>query len=495
LVGPSNSQASDGFGATHLFPGKEPEPMKKILISVFVLLLIAVFVLPFVGANKTEQTFNNWIAQVNQAGAYDLSWESYDKGWLQTEAVLKVGLKPGVVPAALLDEGENAWYLPVHLQLNHGPVLWLDGLRLGWFSGEFFLDEKHQMWLEHNLQKQGEGQFFVSNIHMNLFATTTLQDRSLPFSLVMSSGETIQVSAYSGEGVISRSGKLEYQGKLPSFSASGDDIEVAFSDAAFQLQSDFGNRAGKYVTPGYGEFSFKKIAIKGEEDWTFDIADLSLVSDLQINDAKTLVETKIKMAFSDLNVMGENISKAQLDLGFRNLSVVFLDQYLAIVQDTYAGDGEPNPMLAMQAMDLASQHLLPAGPQIHVNSFAFTTPEGSLEFNGHLALAPEAAQHISNPMAMIPYVSVETSLLVAKPLAFRLARRSTLNELDAVQFEGGSQMTDAEKEALADNQTQMKLDMLTLQGMLVDKGERYSSEFRFKNGQAELNGQAMPLPF
>ncbi|MCR6653820.1 MAG: YdgA family protein [Cellvibrionaceae bacterium] len=469
--------------------------MKKTLISVLVVLLIAVAVLPYVGAYKTEEVFNNWITQVNQTGAYDLAWESYDKGWLQTHAVLKVGFKPGVVFAAS-DTDETDWYLPLHLTLNHGPVLWLDGVGLGWFSGEFFFDEKHQMWLEHNLEKQGEGRFFVSKIHMNLMAETTLKDRSLPFSLTTSSGETVQVSAYTGEGTISRSGKLEYSGKLPSFTAAGGDFaEVSAADVLFRLQSDFGARVGQYVTPGYGEFSVKKILIKGQEEWTFDAADLSLVSDMQINSEKTLADVKIKMAFADLNIMGENISNARLDLGFSNISVVFLDQYLAMIQETYEGNSEANSMLAMQTMNMAAEHLLPGGPKIDVSSLAFTTREGSLEFNGHLAVAPEAAQHANNPFALIPHVSVDASLLVDKPLAFRLVRRSTMNELDAAQFEGGGQMTDAEKEALADNQTHMKLDMLTLQGMLVDKGERYSSEFHFKNGQAELNGQPVPLPF
>jgi uncharacterized protein YdgA (DUF945 family) len=41
----------------------------------------------------------------------------------------------------------------------------------------------------------------------------------------------------------------------------------------------------------------------------------------------------------------------------------------------------------------------------------------------------------------------------------------------------------------------MKLDMLIIQGTLVDKGEQYQSQFSFKNGKAEVNGQPLPLPF
>jgi len=464
--------------------------MKKFVIGLICVLLVALLVLPFVGSYKTEQTFNQWIAQVNQTSAYDLSWESYDKGWLQTKAVLKAGLKPG----AML--GEKPWYLPLHVKLNHGPVLWLDGARLGWFSGEFFLDEEHEMWLERNLQKQGEGSFFVSEIHMNLAAETTLKDRSLPFSFATAEGETIALSAYTGEGAISRSGKVEYTGKLASFNVSGGDYaEGSIEQIAFDIRSDFGSKVGEFIVPGYGEFSIGKIALKGTEEWVFDVGQLSLSSDMQLNADKSLANIKIKGSFADMEFMGEKISNAQLDLGFSNFSVLFLDQYLAVIQAGYDAESDTNQMLATQAMNLATQHLLPGGPQIHVDALAFTTREGSLEFDGHLAVAPEAAQLTGNPMAMISHVALDASLLVDKPLAFRLMRQSTMNDLDAAQFEGGGQMTDAEKEALADNQTQMKLDMLTLQGMLIDKGEKYSGEFHFKNGKAELNGRAMPLPF
>jgi Uncharacterized protein conserved in bacteria len=466
--------------------------MKKLVVGVVGVLLIALLVLPFVGSYKTEQTFNQWIAQVNQTSAYELSWENYDKGWLQTHAVLKVGFKSGVALAM----GEDAWYLPLHVELNHGPVLWLDGARLGWFSGEFFLDEKHQMWLDRNLQKQGEGRFFVSEIHMNLAAETRLQDRSLPFRLTTEEGETIEVSSYTGEGVISRSGKVEYSGKLASVNVSGGDFaEGSIEQIAFDIRSDFGAKVGEFIVPGYGEFSAGKIAIKGTEEWVFGAERLSVSSDMQLSADKSLANIKIKGGFADMEIMGEKISNAELDLVFSNFSVVFLDQYLAMIQDGYDAKNGANPMLAMQTMNMASQHLLPGGPKIHVDSLAFTTREGRLEFDGHLAVAPEAAQHMNNPLAMIPHVAVDASLLVDKPLAFRLMRRSTMNELDAAQFEGGGQMTDAEKEALADNQTHMKLDTLTLQGMLIDKGEQYSSEFHFKNGKAELNGRAMPLPF
>lgn len=468
--------------------------MKKILIAVVGLLVIALLVLPFFGAYKTEETFNNWIAQANRMGAYDLQWESYDKGWLQTQAVLKVGFKAGLLAASEGDE--QNWYLPLNVRLNHGPVLWLDGLRLGWFSGDFYLNEQHEMWLERNLQKQGEGPFFVSKVHMNLAGDTTLEDQSLPFSFTTEAGDTLQVSAYSGAGSIKRSGLIDYSGKLPAFAMTGGETaEVNIQDVLFRVRSDLGSKVGEYVIPGNGEFSIKKIAVEGDEDMSFVITDLLMSSDMRVNDDKTLADMEIKMAFANMETMGEQISNAKFDFDFANISTVFLDQYFAMMQQAYDAEAAANPMLAAQMMGMASEHLIPGGPEFNIHSLAFTTREGSLEFDGRLAVGAEAAQQMSNPMAMISHLTVDASLQVDKPLAFRLVRQSTMKDLNAAQFEGGDQMTDEEKEALADNQTHMKLDTLTIQGMLIDKDERYTSEFHFKDGQAVLNGQPMPLPF
>ena len=77
-----------------------------------------------------------------------------------------------------------------------------------------------------------------------------------------------------------------------------------------------------------------------------------MTSDMQLNDDQTLADMKIKLAFARMDFIGEQISKAKLDFDFANISTVFLDQYLATVQDAYDDQGEINPMLAMEMMGM-----------------------------------------------------------------------------------------------------------------------------------------------
>lgn len=467
--------------------------MKKFLLFVVVVLILALVGLPFLGAHKTEETFNAWMAEINQAGTYKLQWERYEKGWLTTDAILKVGFNQSQL-STLIPEAEDDLYIPLNVLLHHGPVLWGDGLGLGWFSGDFFLDKEHEIWVKNNLQVEGDEPFYISRVFMNLVGNTSINDRSLPFTLATSSGEVIQVTAYAGEGSVSRTGLVEYAGNLPKFSVSGDSGAVEVNDIRFHVKSDFGRRVGNFVVPSLGEFSIESASLKSEENGFFQMQNLALSSDMQINAEQTAANLDMKIGFANLDVLGEKVSDAALDIRFANLSVTFLEQYLALIQQSYETGGNASPLIAMQSMSLVTSHLLPAGPDLKIEALKFTTPEGSLNFKGRLAAAPGAAQ-VASPFEIIPHLIIDTDLVVDKPLAFRLVRHSTLRDLNAAQFEGGGQMTEEEKQALADNQTHMKLDTLTIQGMLIDKGEQYSSEFHFKDGKASLNGKPMPLPF
>lgn len=467
--------------------------MKKVLLAVVGIILVALAVMPFVAGQKTQQSLDSWVAQMNEMGSYDFSWEKYHKGWLNTEAVLKVGLK---LPASVDGEmGElNDWTIPLQLSLHHGPILWRDGLKPGWFSGEFYLSSEHQDWVDQNLSVEGNGPFFVSKVVMDLAGNTTIHDRSLPFK-VSKNDTQFELAGYQGEGTIARSGLLQYGGTLSSITVSGVDGNLQMEDVKFDMDSDFGGKVGRYALPGSAKLSVASMNFATEAGQAFLLRDGNFSSDMVFNTEKTLGDMRMVMAFAEVNVFEEKVENAKFDFSFNNLSLSFFNKYMELVQQIVDGGGQANPMLSMQMMGLVSSDLLPAGPEISVHQLGFKTPEGALDFNGSVAVSPEAAKDMSNPMAILSHLTVNASLNADKPLVFRLVRQNTLKDLNQAQFDGGNQMTEEEKQSLADNQTQMQIDMLTIQGMLVDKGEQYQSVFEFKDGKAVLNGQPLPLPF
>lgn len=471
--------------------------MKKVFLAVIGILLVAVAlaVLPFWAGQKSQQSLDHWVAQMNQLGGYDLRWEKYQRNWMDTEAVLRVGLK---MPASLkdLDVVEDL-SLPLQVHLHHGPVMWRDGAKIGWFSGKFYLSGEHQSWVEKNLTVDGEGPFFVSEIQMDLLGKTTIRDRSLPFEVNLEEDNQLVLAGYQGEGTVSRNGLVQYRGILSAVNVRGEDEKdnMQLKDMEFRVNSDFGGKVGQYLIPGSAEFTLASMSASGDAGEAFSLRDATFSTDMTFNKEKTAGNMRMVMAFGELNVLEEKVENAKLDFSFNNLSVTFLDKYMELVQQMYNGGGEVNPLLAMQMMGLVASDLLPAGPQLSIKELGFKTAEGALSFNGKVSVSPEAAKSMSDPMAMLSHITMDAAFSADKPLAFRLARESALKDLNAEQFEGGEQMTEEEKQALADNQAQMKLDMLIIQGTLVDKGEQYQSQFSFKNGKAEVNGQPLPLPF
>lgn len=455
--------------------------------------MVALVAMPFVAGQKTQQSLDAWVAQMNGLGSYSFSWEKYQKGWLSSEAVLKVGLK---LPSGLDDAmGElQDWTIPLQLNLHHGPILWRDGVKPGWFSGEFYLSKEHQDWVDQNLSVEGEGPFFVSKVVMDLAGNATIRDRSLPFKVSKDDGQ-FELAGYQGEGSIARGGLVQYNGILSALTVGGGDGNLQMDNIKFRMSSDFGAKVGQYALPGSAEFSLGSVQGAIGDGQSLIMKDLSFSSDMSFNADKTAGDMRLVMAFAEMNLLEEKIENAKFDFSFNRLSLAFFNKYMEIVQQIVDGGGETNPMLAMQMMGLVSSDLLPAGPEIIINQLGFKTPEGALDFNGSLAVSPEAAKDMSNPMAILGHITVKAALNADKPLVFRLVRQNTLKDLNQAQFEGGNQMTEDEKQSLADNQAHMQLDMLTIQGMLVDKGEKYQSLFEFKDGKAVMNGNPLPLPF
>ncbi len=248
--------------------------------------------------------------------------------------------------------------------------------------------------------------------------------------------------------------------------------------------------------PGSGEITLKSLIGSTQEGEAIDLRDFVASSKLSFNPDNTKGDLQLSFGFASMEVFQEKVEDAELDFSFANMSLTFFDKYMALAQQSYGTGGQTDPQLATQMMGLVASDLLPLGPKISVNQLVFKTPEGLLDFKGSLEIAPEAAQQAAtNPLAILSHVALNAVLTADKPLAFRLMRHSTLQDLNQAQFEGGQQMTDVEKQALADNQTQMKLNLLTIQGMLVDKGAQYTANFQFKDGKATLNDKPMPLPF
>ena len=107
----------------------------------------------------------------------------------------------------------------------------------------------------------------------------------------------------------------------------------------------------------------------------------------------------------------------------------------------------------------------------------------------------DKAANLSNPFALLGAVQLDANVKLSKVLAQKWAALSTRKKLAAANVQSETPMTDEELNTQAKSQADMQLNMMTIQKVLLDDGESYSTKLIFKGGELLVNDQPMPLPF
>lgn len=466
--------------------------MKKLIFALLLVIGVGVGG-PFFAGQKAEMALDQWVDYLNDSGSYVVSWDRYNKSLFSTDAVLLVKLKePLDIPGSV---GLGAdWVLPLHITVNHGPLLIHDHFRQGWFSGELLLSDEHEGWIKEHIKVDGEGPFFVSNIYMDLKGDIHINDHSLPFSL-SDEGGIISVDSYIGSGLVSLDQSIDYSGMLASVKFEDKAEYILAEGIDFKVSSDLSQQYGEYLVPGEGSFSIESITSTMADNMGFTLQDAQMTSVMSFNPSDKDANISFKMGFKKLQAMGEELTDAEFEVIFDRLGLSFLDQYISLMQEFGSLGAENTSLMASKMSNLLATDLLPFGPKISIPKLTFSSAEGRLDFAGDIEVSPDAASKVADPFSMIGDVTVNAATEVDKALALKLAKKSTLQGIEAELLATGQTMSDAETEQMADQRTAMTLSMLVIQGMLIDNGEKYTSSFQFKDGAAVLNGQPVPLPF
>lgn len=466
--------------------------MKKFLVVLTLLLVIAGGA-PLFSGYKAEATLDQWVSYMDGAPGYDVSWDFYRKGWLSTDAVMLVRFNnPMDLP---MGQGtSNGWVLPLHIHMVHGPLLVRDSFRLGWLSGRMILSSEHEGLIKKYVKVEGEGPVFVSNLYMDLTGKLHINDYSLPFSIDQS-GETVRVDGYSGGGEMTLNKQFRYDGRLPSITFQGESGTMLLEGVNVSAKMNLNKLIAGTIAEGTTGLKFESLKTDLNDGENFEVDGLSIASSIDFDAEAPTADMNIEVSMKEFISLSERISELDLSVGFDNVSFSFLERYSELVKQFGSLGADGASMLAMQMSQLAATELLPYGPGISIDKLRFNSLEGSLNFNGKIEISPEAATKVNNPLSAINDVVVNASGKIDKVLAAKYAKKSALRDLNNQMLQTGQEMNEEEKIATAEKQANVQLSMLILQGMLVEDGDKYSLDFKFEDGKADLNGKPMPLPF
>ena len=469
-----------------------------LLIGSVAVVVGGLLVAPRFVGNHVESRMNELIASVDANPMIEVRWSEYHHGWFSSGGVLDVRLtvpvtevEPPPVAAAgtaapIVKTEMTTVDFQYRLDLAHGPVILDSGvtLALASWTGEIM----HNDALDATLSWDRSSPLYWQSGRITLGGNLQVQETVSPFSL---SGDQVSAtfSGYQGSGK-ETNGTLAYSGEAASLVVNGPEDSVKFEGFRFEMEMDADlakvMQGSLYNMDGL--LSVDQV-LSGEGS---GIRNLQVEINAKLNEDESLAD--IHAGYRVQEVFGGEISLSDLgfDVVLTNYSAAFNRRYNELVQQTlFQNNLSPETIQAVWKESLPL--LLQSNPTMRLENLRFTLPEGS--FNSEVSLSLNGmdlqGQSLDSPEFWLQNLVLNASASADKPLAERLARQFVRNQ---AANNPDLQLSEAELERASAQQASMMLAMLGAQGMLREEGEQFRLDFRMTNGQANLNGQPIPLP-
>ncbi len=487
--------------------------MKKIIGIAALLLAIVLLGGPFYAGFKAERELHKVAAKFDSYPGYQVSWQSYERGWFSTEAVLAIGLEaalwPGMADGTQPEsQAKSLPSLPLVIQIDHGPLLLNDISTFGWYSWQLELTQDQTAWLEEHIDAAGEGQLYESHGHAGLLGAVAFEDELKAFSVRDNHGGIlVHTNGYVGSGTISSAGKLSYAGLVKGVDLTAEDALVVLGDITLRTEGDLSRMDwDSFIYPSNFYVNLTTVQVQGG-DQEISLTNAVFEGAVEIPEGENWFDLIVSLSVGSLVADEMRMDDAAMTFAYEHIS---LDAYSAYMDMAAAALEAPEQKLDFQQFltPQVMQQFLANGPAFALRNLSFTMPDGT--FTGSIRLAvnkdavpPGAA---ANPLLLVQAITLQAGVTVDQPLALYLAEASARAQVEAAGVEGegseggggeevdGEAIDDADVDAATRQQAQDKLDMLIAQGILVSNGKTLEAKLQFANGQFLLNGRPIPLP-
>jgi uncharacterized protein YdgA (DUF945 family) len=460
--------------------------MSKLAVAAAALLVVALLAMPGLVGSMTEARVRERVAAIDASPTATAEVKSFDRGWFRSTARIELRLVPDNV-AQLADFASNLGpfaALPIRVDFAHGPVAVLDGVHFGWSKLVARADPTAPGITELE-QTLGVPYLFEFRGRSRYLGGLTFDADAPPFNLPIDDA-LLTFSGATLAGGFARS-HLDADAQIGA-------VELASPTATFALrglQATVDNELrSQYVMPGRASFSIDSVSAGDATAATFEAANLSIQSDVELDAAAELLEMSVSYTVDSVRVMDDTITAAALGLTFRNVDVATLEAYSAAATEAAAA--------ADQAALVASlgpylERALKTGPSLTLDPFRFRYGEepfeGRIEITTNTQrLPPAGTLDLDNPLLILGLVNADADVRLSKPLAADLATLSARLQLGADESIPADQL-----EYMAEAQSGLMLTMLVSQGIVVEDGEGYRSSLQFRDGTITLNGNLLPF--
>jgi uncharacterized protein YdgA (DUF945 family) len=468
--------------------------MKKgLLIGAAVVVAVLAISPKYIGT-EVEKNLQHNAVQISQLPGYQLEITSLDQSWFNTHATLTLALDLAGMGAT---QDQNELPVPevtIDLDINHGPLLFSG---LGVVGVADWTATVNSQELREHLVWPAETPFYRIQGVTGLSGNSSFQDMLSAFEGKQTQQlSSLSFSGYTGSGEMSGD-NIRYYGSADSLALQSEALIINNQKLAINLQAET-----NFASMLQGEFynsdtlvSLEKLdIINNQSAQPITLDGLKLRAQSKVNQEHETGDIALDYRLANLTMPEFNASDLQLAMDISQISLDFLKAYQGFVRDMAATDPKQSEQATQAFMLDNLLMVLRPEPELNITSLKGTLPQG--DFNGYLNSKLVNIDSLPENMAdkgfWIKHTLADAQVQMDKEVAEWLAARQMLNQLKTSV--PPQQWDQAQMEQLARQQAPVMLENLAKQGMLSQTEEGYQAMFSLKDGKANLNGTAIPLP-
>ncbi|WP_196141130.1 YdgA family protein [Aliikangiella sp. G2MR2-5] len=426
--------------------------MKKLLI-IIILLAAILLGAPFFIGSSAESQVRQMYTSIDEHPAISLKLTEYQKGWLESAAKVELSFEApefNEVPRIVFTQ-----------KIYHGPILWkANGFGLGIadsiYGAELPDDVKAELAKVDSINEDtfkvttriGFGGSFESHLALK------------PFSFEKDNVK-LDVEAANIDSNFDASGIIKGEGHWGGMTVTKEGNE-AFTMKGMTLSSNQTLISGTMFSPdmltaGDVKFSIEQINVVGENPGqNVKVGDAYINADSSVEAG--LMNFSLVFGAKSIDAIGKSFTDLIYDISFDNLDIESVQELNKLASDPVL---KTNPMAGMAKIQGMLPQLVEKNPIIKINQLGVVTPEGDISSDLVFAIDQELYD-ANNPMTMM--------------FAMDAKAKGHAPELFFTQMGLGGQ-----------------IEQMIQQNFLVRDNGQLKFDFMFKQGQATLNGQPMPM--
>jgi len=469
--------------------------MKKLLITVLVLVLGVALLAPFGLGFMADKRFIGLLDKLAESGMIDYTVLRTDRGWFSTDMEVVVEISGDIADGYneyRASSGKPVTANPGVLLKNrlfHGPVAIASFSELGTSFSPVVSRVKTDVYVD-----QGDGTD-AEPLPVNINTLFKLVGGGVT-SLSMDSWKgaieggdaQLQWDGINGQFVFSKGFATQAIDLVaPLLSISGSD--GVFSIENMSLKTD--TYLGKYeLELGTAIMSIGKMVFQNPEDKKrISIDGLSISAESTASGE--LVNSTVAMKMGVIDVAGLKVGPGVLTIDINNLDAESVAKIGKQIKEM-RGSNMPEEQLSMMVgstMLSVLPDILKQGPELVIKDISLDSPHGKLNITGSIRVDSSNELAMANPLLLAEAVIADLKVSIPEGLMVSIFKFDVKKELEAENLEHTPEML----EEMARNRVTMQMSPLVAQGMLVYADGKYTMTMSFEAGRLELNGQEIPI--